>query len=208
MQCLSSFPVATLKTRPTLLVFYRLLPFVWNLCASVTHKLHFMLFYCPELFPLCHWRSNKTYIDRPGFQKGQIKRKKSRNGKSQIQLSANVCFITKIKYKWWPNEYTADFLLKPKHFYLSFSAFFPFPTLLILACLKLSGKNVERVSSVFVNACFLLKLGCSSFWQKQKRKKKIHIAQPWHLHLFGIIYGWESRVYKLTGKKNNKKSHW
>lgn len=63
MQCLSSFPVATLKTRPTLLVFYRLLPFVWNSCASVTHKLHFMLFYCPELFPLCHWRSNKTYID-------------------------------------------------------------------------------------------------------------------------------------------------
>ncbi len=50
----------------------------------------------------------------------------SRNGRGPSQLSANVHFIKKIKYKWWPNKYTADFLLKSKHYIIQcfFSSLF------------------------------------------------------------------------------------
>lgn len=142
------------------------------------------------------------------FQVWLIPRKTGFCKKDKLKVAqqcANVCFIKKIKYKWWPKEYTADFLQNQSIFCLSVSAYC-FSMLLILAffsfLFKLLGKQCRKsqVAFFFLNRCLP-----SQKWmipilaKKQNRKDKWHSSKTCASHLFGIIYVWEKKIVQFTG---------
>lgn len=117
-----------------------------------------------------------------------------KEGKSHETADSVECqclFYYKNKIQMMTQRVHSRLLTKTKAFYLSFSAFFSFHTLLVLAWKSL-GKNVE--SLICFCKCMLPSQTNRILILAKKKKKKIHTTQPRHLQQ--LVLSMERIVYK------------